>query len=70
MEFVLAVSKECRRRLCCDVCGLRHPTLLHIFPKEKGTTDATEKKSKTTVDDVLVSRWEDLTLQEPKCGYF
>ncbi len=49
------ISKECRKCLFCDVCGLRHPTLLHIFPKEKGTTDATEKKSRMAVDDVFVS---------------
>ncbi len=49
------ISKECRKRLLCDVCGLRHPTLLHTFPKEKGTTDATEKKSRMAVDDVFVS---------------
>lgn len=45
------ISKECNKCLCCDVCGLRHPTLLHIFPKVKGT-DTTEKKSNMAVDDV------------------
>lgn len=48
------ISKECRKRLCCDVCGLKHPTLLHIFPKEK-TLDTTEKKPKMAVNDVLIS---------------
>lgn len=31
------ISKTCRKRLHCDVCGLRHPTVLHIFSKENNT---------------------------------
>lgn len=34
MEFVLAAA-NCRKRLYCETCGLRHPTMLHIYPKER-----------------------------------
>ena len=29
------VSKDCRKRLSCKVCSLKHPTMLHIYSKEK-----------------------------------
>ena len=30
------ISKECRNRLSCKICGSRHPSMLHIHQKEKG----------------------------------
>lgn len=40
MGCVLAVcalgrSQDCRKRLLCKVCNLKHPTMLHIYYKEK-----------------------------------
>ena len=29
------VRKDCRRRLSCKVCSLKHPTILHIYSKVK-----------------------------------
>ena len=29
------ISKECRKRLSCELCGSRHPSILHIHHKEK-----------------------------------
>ncbi len=28
-------SKDCRKRLSCKVCSMKHPTILHIHSKEK-----------------------------------
>lgn len=38
------ISKECRKRLSCKTCGLRHPSMLHIHHKDKGA-DAEKGKS-------------------------
>ena len=27
------ISKDCRRRLSCKICGARHPSMLHIHSK-------------------------------------
>ena len=40
------MSKDCRRRLSCKVCGSRHPSMLHIHPKDKET----EKKQAVAAD--------------------
>ncbi|KAM7393992.1 hypothetical protein PAMP_020821 [Pampus punctatissimus] len=37
------ISKDCKRRLTCNVCKQAHPTTLHIEPKDSGTKEA--KKS-------------------------
>lgn len=29
------ISKDCRKRLRCDICGLKHPKMLHIHQKKK-----------------------------------
>lgn len=29
------ISKDCRRRMSCKTCGARHPSMLHIHPKNK-----------------------------------
>lgn len=29
------VSKDCRKRITCAKCGLKHPNILHIPPKER-----------------------------------
>ena len=29
------ISRECRRRLFCEICGSRHPSMLHIHQKKK-----------------------------------
>lgn len=57
MEYVLAVcakgSKHCKKRLSCSVCNLKHPRMLHIYPKRKEMdTDPPEAKE-TTKDKAL-----------------
>lgn len=32
---VAHMSKECRNRLTCDECNLKHPTILHVHNKDK-----------------------------------
>ena len=44
------MSKECRSRLSCDECNLKHPTILHIHNKDKGS-----KPQETSVSSALVS---------------
>lgn len=44
------MSKECRSRLSCDECSLKHPTIPHIHNKEKGN-----KPQETSVSSALVS---------------
>lgn len=50
------MSKDCRRRLHCKVCGLKHPTMLHIFAKEKEADPAQKKEeAETTRAEVSIS---------------
>lgn len=44
------ISRECRRRLTCDECQLKHPTLLHSDNREQQ-----EKPPETPVSSALVS---------------
>lgn len=30
------ISKDCRQRLTCEVCHLKHPGILHIYKRERG----------------------------------
>lgn len=45
------MSKDCRRRLSCKVCKSRHPSMLHIHPKDKGA----EKSQAITDIDIAVN---------------
>ena len=49
-------SKDCRRRLLCKICNLKHPTMLHIHPKLR-ETDAKQTKvgPETANADALIS---------------
>lgn len=39
------ISKDCRKRISCAECVLKHPNILHIHPKEKGKdSDQTERR--------------------------
>lgn len=29
------ISKDCRKRLSCNICGLKHPRILHIHQRKK-----------------------------------
>ena len=48
------ISKDCRKRISCAKCGLKHPTILHIPPKEK-ESDLAERKAEVSVDSTLVA---------------
>ena len=37
-------SKDCWKRLSCEVCSLKHPSILHIHPKEKLTDSVRAKR--------------------------
>ncbi|KAK0152984.1 hypothetical protein N1851_005351 [Merluccius polli] len=41
------MSKECKKKMTCEVCSFKHPSLLHFSSKEKG---AREKPVGTEVD--------------------
>lgn len=47
------ISRECRKRLSCKVCSLKHPTMLHIH--SKGKEQAMEGEPGTAVGCALVS---------------
>lgn len=36
------ISKDCRKRLSCETCSLKHPTILHIQSKERQNEFETE----------------------------
>lgn len=39
------LSRDCRKRLTCDICGLKHPRMLHIHQRKKEMdTQQTETK--------------------------
>ena len=44
------MSKECRNRLTCEECNLKHPTILHIHNKDK-----VNKSQETSISSALVS---------------
>ncbi|KAI2661518.1 Gag polyprotein [Labeo rohita] len=44
------MSKECRNRLTCNECKLKHPTILHIYSKEMVT-----KPQEREISNALVS---------------
>lgn len=50
------ISKDCRKRLSCETCGLRHPSMLHIHPEERGACpDKGKSNFECTVDSSLVA---------------
>ncbi|KAG1936405.1 hypothetical protein F2P79_018737 [Pimephales promelas] len=50
------MSRDCRKRLSCKVCSLKHPTALHIYPKEKENNLVQVKgESETAVGSSLIS---------------
>lgn len=49
------ISRDCRKRLSCQVCDLRHPTLLHIPSRGRQTEPETEQELGTAVDKAFVS---------------
>lgn len=42
------MSKGCSQRLTCQVCSLKHPTVLHITNKAGTTTNKDREKSVTS----------------------
>lgn len=46
------INKDCRNRLTCKVCNLKHPSILHIYPREKETD---LKPVRRQTDDVMGS---------------
>lgn len=47
------ISKECRKRLSCKICGSRHPSMLHIYQREN-EAEKEKNKSVSAVDGALV----------------
>ncbi len=43
------ISKNCRNRLLCKVCNLKHPSILHIYPRENVTDSKQLRKRMDTV---------------------
>lgn len=51
------ISKDCRKRISCERCGLNHPTVLHMLhipPKGESSVQA-ERKSEALAGGTLVS---------------
>lgn len=53
------VTKDCKRRYTCNICGRRHPTCLHIErdqnPKRSSSdSEATENPSDRAIHKVMV----------------
>ena len=44
------ISKDCRKRLSCTICSLRHPKMLHIHQLKKRDTDKERTEPTKTVD--------------------
>lgn len=50
------ISEVCRKWITCEKCGLKHPTTLHIPPKEKEKDfEQAGRKLEVSVDSTLVS---------------
>lgn len=50
------ISKECRKRLSCKTCGLRHPSMLHIHHKDKeADVEKGKRNSESAVGSSLVT---------------
>lgn len=50
------LSKHCRKRLNCEVCKLKHPTILHIVKKQiEDTAKDKVNTDKSAVSSTLVS---------------
>ncbi len=43
------ISKDCRNRLSCKVCNLKHPSILHIYSRENVTDSNQVRKRMDTV---------------------
>lgn len=50
------LSRDCKKRSICNVCSLKHPSLLHIYPHEKVDTLSKKKDEfKSAVASAMVS---------------
>ncbi len=48
------ISRECRKRLSCEICGSRHPSLLHIHQRENKVEMEKNSISENPADSGLV----------------
>lgn len=48
------ISKECRKRLSCKICGSRHPTMLHIYQREDEAEAEKDRGKSCVVDSALM----------------
>ncbi|XP_071058619.1 uncharacterized protein [Pseudochaenichthys georgianus] len=61
------MSKDCRKRLSCKVCSLKHPSILHIYQKEK-ENDTMQAKGKAVSSALISVQSSGLTgAGEPDC---
>ena len=49
------LSKDCRRRLSCKICSLKHPTMLHIERNKPEEIRRQNEDRATAVNSSLVS---------------
>lgn len=50
------LSKDCHKRMKCEVCSLKHPTILHIYKKRSEHKNNSDKDTQTaSVISALVS---------------
>lgn len=62
------ISKNCLHRMSCTVCQQSHPTLLHIYAKEKQTKSQTAMNGPANSDAVLsMATGSDTGAGKPDC---
>ena len=53
------ISKNCKKRLLCQICQMKHPTVLHIYsakgPKQENQMKTTAETEETPISSALVS---------------
>lgn len=59
------ISKDCKKRLICTICNLRHPSMLHIHQLKKRDTDKeqTDPKKSDSDETVEVNAVTSVTVQ-------
>lgn len=50
------ISRDCKKRSICNICSLKHPSLLHIYSYDKeDTSDKKKAEFKSAVGSAMVS---------------
>ena len=48
-------NRECEKRHVCKVCSRRHPTMLHVYPEEEGSSVQTLGEAETADENTLIT---------------